>query len=107
LPRKQGSHEVTRVLLTATSGTAHQSDCSGSSSPPSAVAAELREACDEDVSEEAGIAAVRVEVWVEDGHLCADRTWSEGGRQLGQLGCAETAGVGADFTTDGGLVPTW
>src|SRR5215469_9621784 len=59
------------------------------------VAAERGEACDEDVGEQAGMAAVRVEVRVEDGHLRADRTRSEGGQQSGQLGRAETAGVGA------------
>jgi hypothetical protein len=45
----------------------------------SAVAAERGKACDEDVGEEAGMAAVRVEVRVEHGHLCAECTRSEGG----------------------------
>ena len=56
------------------------------------IAAERGEACDQDVGEEAGMTAVRVEVWVEDGHLCADRTRSEGGKQSDQLVLAETAG---------------
>jgi hypothetical protein len=49
-----------------------------------AVAAERGEACDEDAGEEAGKIAVRVEVRVEDGHLCAGRPRSEGGKQSGQ-----------------------
>jgi hypothetical protein len=57
--------------------------------------AESGEACGEDVGEEASMGAVRVEVWVEDGYLCADRTWSEGGEQFGQLGRVETAGIRA------------
>jgi hypothetical protein len=59
------------------------------------VAAERGKACDEDVGEKTGITAVRVEVRVEDGHVCADRARSEGGEQSGQLGRAETAGVRA------------
>jgi hypothetical protein len=45
----------------------------------SAVAAERGEARNEDVGEQAGVAAVRVEVRVEDGHLGADRTRGDGG----------------------------
>src|SRR5215469_12078900 len=52
----------------------------------SAVAAERGEAGDQDVGEQAGMAAVRVEVGVEDGHLCAGRARGEGGKQSGQLG---------------------
>ena len=59
------------------------------------VAAERGEASAEDVGEQAGMAAVRVLVEVEDGYLCAGRTRSESGERPGQPGRARAAGVGA------------
>src|SRR5215471_10046997 len=61
----------------------------------SVVAAERGEASAEDVGEQAGMAAVRVLVEVEDGYLCAGRTRSESGERPGQPGRARAAGVGA------------